>query len=127
MILLIWLIGKDILWKWGNKVQAAFEVLKTVMISKPILKHFNPTKEIMIEMDISDYAIGAICSQPDDTNILYFLGYYSQKLKSIELNYDIHDKELLAIVEALSKWETYCKSIPYLISILSDHKNLEYW
>jgi hypothetical protein len=58
-------------------VQAAFEQLKAAITSEPILKHFDPTKEITIEMDVSDYAIRAVCSQPDNTNMLYPLGYYS--------------------------------------------------
>jgi acid stress-induced BolA-like protein IbaG/YrbA len=65
------------------------------MILEPILKHFDPSKEITIETDGSHYAIRAICSQPDDANILHTLRYYSQKLNSAELNYDIDDKELL--------------------------------
>jgi hypothetical protein len=73
------------------------------MVSEPILRHFDPTRAITIETDASDYAIGAVCSQPNDTNILHPLGYFSQKLKSAELNYNIHDKELLAIVNALDK------------------------
>jgi hypothetical protein len=89
--------------KWDDEAQGMFEALKAAMISEPILKHFDPTKEITIQTDTSDYAIGAICSQLDDANILHPLGYYSQKLKSAELNYNIHDKELLAIIEALSK------------------------
>jgi hypothetical protein len=59
--------------------------------------------------------------------MLHPLGYFSRKLKDAELNYDIHDKELLAIVDALNKWSTYCKSTEHKITILSDHKNLEYW
>jgi hypothetical protein len=55
------------------------------------------------------------------------LGYFLRKLKVAELNYDIHDKELLAIVDGLNKWGTYCKSMGHTITILSDHKNLEYW
>jgi hypothetical protein len=97
------------------------------MLSEPILRHFDPTRAITIEMDVSDYAIGAICSQPDNTNILHPLGYFSRKLRGAELNYDIHDKELLAIVDVLDKWSTYCKSTPHTIMILSDHNNLEYW
>jgi hypothetical protein len=84
-------------------MQAAFEQLKVAIRYKPILKHFDPTREIIIEIDMSDYAIGVVCSQPDNANILYPLGYYSQKLNTVELNYDIHDKELLAIIEALNK------------------------
>jgi hypothetical protein len=45
----------------------------------------------------------------------------------MELNYDIHDKKLPAIIEAFNKWGTYCKSTPHMINILLDHKNLEYW
>jgi hypothetical protein len=98
-----------------------------VMLSEPILQYFNPTRAITIEIDASDYAIGAVCSQPDNENILYLLGYFFQKLKDAEKNYDIHDKELLAIVDALDKWSTYCRSTPHVIMILSDYKNLEYW
>jgi hypothetical protein len=82
------------------------------MISKLILKHFDPTKEITIEMHISDYAIGAVCSQPDNANMLHPWGYYSRKLNTAELNYNIYNKELLAIFEVLNKWGTYCKSTP---------------
>jgi len=55
------------------------------------------------------------------------VAYYSRKLKDPECNYDIHDKELLAIVDALQKWDTYCKTTGPKITILTDHKNLEYW
>jgi hypothetical protein len=82
---------------------------------------------LTLETDTSDYTIGVVYSQPDNYNVLYPLSYFSGKLKDVELNYDIHDKELLAIVEALNKWSTYCKSTKHSIWILSDYKNLEYW
>jgi hypothetical protein len=85
------------------------------MISQPILQHFDPDQPLTLETDISDYAIGAICSQPNTSNILHPLAYFSQKLKDAKLNYDIHDEELLAIVEALDKWSTYCKATKYSI------------
>jgi hypothetical protein len=97
------------------------------MISEPILQHFDPDHPLTLETDASDYAIRAVCSQPDNSNVLHPLGYFSRKLKDAELNYDIHDKELLAIVEALNKWSTYCKSTKHSIQISLDHKNLEYW
>jgi hypothetical protein len=78
-------------------------------------------------MDESDYTIGMVCSQPDDLGILHPLGYFSQRLKEANLNYDIHDKELLAIIDGLNKWSTYCKSTHHTITILSDHKHLQYW
>jgi hypothetical protein len=121
------LTRKDTPWKWDDKAQQAFEALKAAMTSDPILKHFDPTKPLTIETDASDYAIGAVCSQPDDANVLHPLGYFSRRLKDPELNYDIHDEKLLAIVEALKKWDTWCQSTAHTISILTDHKNLEYW
>jgi hypothetical protein len=97
------------------------------MISQPILHHFNPARPLTLETDASDYTIGAIYSQPDNLGILHLLGYFSRKLKDAELNYDIHDKELLGIMDSLHQWSTYCKSTQHPITILSDHKNLEYW
>ena len=96
-------------------------------ITEPILQHFDPERAVTIETDASDYAIGAICSQPDEKGILHPVAYYSRKLKDPERNYDIHDKELLAIVDSLRKWDTYCRTTGPKITILTDHKNLEYW
>jgi len=87
----------------------------------------DPERPVIIETDTSDYAIGAICSQPDEKGVLHPVAYYSRKLKDPERNYDIHDKELLAIIDALRKWDTYCKTTGPKITILTDHKNLEYW
>jgi len=114
-------------WEWSDKRQEAFETLKKAMITEPILQHFDPERPVTIETDSSDYAIGAICSQPDEKGTLHPVAYYSRKLKDPERNYDIHDKELLAMVEALRKWDTYCKTTGPKITILTDHKNLEYW
>jgi len=87
------LTRKEKEWEWGNKQQGAFDTLKTAMITESILQHFNPERAVTIETDASDYAIGAICSQPDDNGILHPVAYYSRKLKDPERNYDIHDKE----------------------------------
>jgi len=121
------LTRKEKEWEWGDKQQGVFDTLKTAMITQPILQHFNPERAVTIETDASDYAIGAICLQRDDNGILHPVAYYSRKLKDPECNYDIHDKELLAIVDALRKWDTYCKTTGPKITILTDHKNLEYW
>jgi hypothetical protein len=121
------LTRKDTRYEWTDAAQSAFEQLKKAMISQPILRQFDLAQHLTLETDASDYAIGAVCSQPDNLGILHPLGYFSRKLKDAELNYDIHDKELLAIVDSLHKWSTYCKSIQYPITILSHHKNIEYW
>jgi hypothetical protein len=97
------LTKKEVPWLWNDTAQQAFEQLQTAMISEPILQYFDPDRPLMLETDASDYATGAVCSQPYNSNVLHPLGYFSRKCKDAELNYDIHDKELLAIVEALNK------------------------
>jgi len=124
---LSYLTRKEKGWEWSDKQQEAFEMLKKAMIMEPILQHFDPEQPITIETDASDYAIGAICSQPDEKGILHPVAYYSRNLKDPERNYDIHDKELLVIVDTLRKWDTYCKTTGPKLTILTDHKNLEYW
>jgi len=121
------LTRKDKLWEWGNKQQEAFETLKGAIITEPILQHFDPEQPVTIETEASDHTIGVICSQPDAKGILNPVAYYSRKLKEQERNYDLHDKELLAIVDALRKWDTYFKTMGPKITIHTDHKNLEYW
>jgi len=81
-------------WERSDKQQEAFETLKKAMITEPILQHYDPERPVTIETDPSDYAIGAICSQPDEKEILHPVVYYSRKLKDPERNYNIHDKEL---------------------------------
>jgi len=121
------LTRKEVEWEWGDEQQVAFEAFKTAMMTEPILQHFDPERPVTVETDTSDYAIGGICSQPDQNGILHPMAYYSWKLKDPERNYDIHDKELLVIIDALRKWDTYCKTTGPKITILTEHKNLEYW
>jgi len=64
-------------WEWGDKLQMAIDALKTAMVTEPILQHFDPEGPVTIETDASDYAIGAICSQPDDNGILHPVADYS--------------------------------------------------
>jgi hypothetical protein len=64
-------------WEWNDAAQVAFEQRKAAMISQPMLRHFDPTRPLTLEMDASDYTIGAVCSQPNDLGILHPLRYFS--------------------------------------------------
>ena len=64
---------------------------------------FNLVKKIIVETDLLDKAIGAEISQPDKKERIYLVAFYSRKLTPAELNYNIHDKKLLAIVAAFKK------------------------
>ena len=67
----------------------------------PILAIFNPEREAILETDISNYTIGACLAQKGNDGKIRTVAYYARKMTGPELNYDIHNKELLAIVEAL--------------------------
>jgi len=71
------LTRKEVDWEWGDEQQTAFETLKTAMVTEPILQHFDLERPVTIETDASDYAIGAICSQPDNNGTLHPVAYYS--------------------------------------------------
>ena len=81
----------------------AFYTLKEAFITAPVLAHFNPTKTAIVETDASDFALGAILSQKGDNNRLYPVAFYSRKLTAAEINYEIHNKELLAIIDSFGR------------------------
>ena len=94
---------------------------------EPILVMFNLEKSIIIETDASDFAIGAVASQPDSQRRLRPFAYYSKKLTGAELNWEIYNKELFAIVDAFRTWRMYVTGLKYPVKVFSDHKNLTYW
>jgi hypothetical protein len=93
----------------------------------PILAHFDPDLDVVIEMDASDYACTSILSQYDDDNILYPVAYFSKIHSPMECNYEIDNKELMAVVRAFEEWHPKLQSIIYPIHVLSNHKILEYF
>ena len=64
---------------------------------------------MVIETDVSDFAIEAVLSQRDDEGRLHPIAFHSRKFQPAEINYEIHDKELLAIVDAFKHWRWYCE------------------
>jgi len=82
---------------------------------------------VIIETDASDFAIGAILSQRDKEGRLHPVAFHSQKSQPAEINYEIHDKELLAIVDAFKHWRRYREGATNQVQVFSDHQNLEYF
>ncbi len=81
----------------------------------------------MLEMNASDEAIETCISQSDDKKCLHSIAYYSCKLTVAELNYEIHDKKLLTIVNSFKQWRVYLKESRHQIQVYTDHKNLLYF
>ena len=105
----------------------AFEQLKLAFTTAPVLQHFNPVLPSTLITDASDYAFASILLQPDTENLLHPVAYYSRKFTPAEINYEIHDKELLAVVDSFRDMRSWLIGSPHPISVISDHKNLEYF
>jgi len=114
-------------WKWTAEVEQAFTELKNRFTSAPVLAHFEPQRPVIVETDASDIALGAVLSQRDDENRLHPVAFHSRKFTSAEINYEIHDKELLAIVESFKHWRRYLEGATHQVQVFSDHQNLEYF
>ena len=80
-----------------------------------------------METDASDYAVAGILSITCSDGEIRPVAFYSWTLTAPELNYDTHDKELLAIFEAFRNWRHYLEGSASPIDVVTDHKNLEYF
>lgn len=105
----------------------AFNQLKHAVTSSPILTHPDANRPKRLEADSSDYATGAVLSQLDLDEKWRPIAFYSKSLSEVERNYDIHDKELLSIIRALSEWRYLLEGSTHQIEIITDHRNLTYF
>jgi reverse transcriptase-like protein/integrase-like protein len=131
-------------WHWEPEQMKAFETLKTLMCCKPVLAQPDFSKCFYLQMDASVYGVGAILLQaagpsPSTDNAnndlphknskpkLHPIAYYSTTFTPTERNYDIYERELLAIMKSLAHWRHYLGWTKFPFIILTDHANLQYW
>jgi hypothetical protein len=93
----------------------------------PTLRHFDHSREVIIETDASDYVSAGVLSQSDNEGVLHPVAFFSKKHSPAECNYDIYDKELMAIIKALEEWRPECEGVEHTLQLITDHKNLEYF
>ncbi|KAH7475360.1 hypothetical protein FOMA001_g11755 [Fusarium oxysporum f. sp. matthiolae] len=113
--------------KWNDKAQEAFEQLKKAILSEPVLAMFDPEKEIELETDASDFALGGQIGQRDSEGKLHPVAFYSCKLQGAELNYPIYDKEFLAIVNCFEEFRHYLMGSKHKVKVYTDHQNISYF
>lgn len=112
-------------WHWNSQHQKSFETLKKAFSSGPVLRIYDWAKRTVVETDASNWACGGTLSQYDDEGILRPVAYFSQRHSSAECNYDIYDKELLAIIKALEEWDRELAGAQQPFEVLTDHKGLK--
>ena len=101
------------------------------MCDKPILRQPDFNKRFYVQTDASAYGMGAILSQEGEialkTPHLFPIAYYSATFMATERNYDIYERELLAVIKALQHWRQYLIWTQEPFIIQTDHANLLYW
>ena len=120
------LTGLNTPFRWGGDQQEAFDKLKAIFITEPILAQFDWDRETVVETDSSGWSTSGVLSQYSDDGLLHPVAYYSKKMNAHEANYEIHDKELLAVINCLKEWDAELRSVEKF-TVVTDHKNLEYF
>ena len=120
VILLTYLTWKDIFWKFDSFCHNTFNSLKKTFTSAPILTHWIPNAQLIVETDALDYALATILSIVDKDNEVHPVAFHFRTFTMVELNYNTHDKELLAIFEAFKILRHYLEGPDYLINIVTD-------
>ena len=101
--------------------------LRIAFTTAPFLTHWIPDTQITVETDASDYVLTAILSITTHSGKLHPIAFHSWMFPSPECNYDVHDKELLVIVEAFTCWRHYLEGSSTPINVITDHQNLQYF
>jgi len=103
-----------------------FEELKKKITSQPVLALSRREGKFRVEMDASGHAIGRVLSQEQERKWKP-IAFLSRTMQLAEQNYEIYNKELLVIVEALAKWRQYLLDAVETFEIWTNHKNLKYF
>jgi hypothetical protein len=124
---LVNLTRKDVPFQWSQTCQLAMDALKKAFSTAPVLRPFDWTKDVILETDASDYVSAGVLSQYDDVGVLHPVAFFSKKHSAAECNYEIYDKELLAIIRCFEEWRPELEGASSPIKVMSDHRNLEYF
>ena len=92
-----------------------------------VLVALDLDKKMRIKVDVLDYATGGVLSMGYENRLWRPVAFLSKSLNETERNYEIHDKEMLAIIRRLGNWRHLLEGIHFKFEIWTDHKNLEYF
>src|ERR1700747_1348934 len=109
---------------WTKEAEQALDALIKAIEADPHMTHPNPEKPFKIEIDASNYATGAVLIQRDELGRRVEVGYHSEGLNPAERNYDVYDREFLALIRALRFWRYLLEGSGHRIKIYTDHANL---
>ena len=118
------LVSPKVPFEWTEGCQFAFEGVKALLCSSPVLAAPNFEHPFKLEVDASALGAGAVLLQEDERGIDHPLCYFSKKFRKSQLNYSTIEKEALALLLALQHFEVYLGSCPQPTVVFSDHNPL---
>src|SRR5260221_2595602 len=113
-------------WVWGSPKQKAFDALKKAVTSTPVLTFPSQSSCFRLECDASNFVTGVVLSQAQADGMHQPISFMSKGFSDAEHNYQIHDKEMLAIMCTLDEWHHFLEGVTEKFKILTDHWNLTY-
>ena len=120
------LLRKRMRFKWTSDCQNAFDKLKAMLRSEPVLLAQNFNKEFKLAVDASDIGAGGVLLQEDDSGVDHPVCYFSKKFNKHQKNYSTVEKDCLSLILALQHFEVYLTSSSSPIVVFSDHNPLTF-
>ncbi|XP_069176273.1 uncharacterized protein [Procambarus clarkii] len=120
------LLKKGVKLIWNENCQKAFESLKAILISSPILRSPSFEDRFILTVDASDYGLGSVLSQTDEKGVEHPVAYHSKKFTPSQLNYSVIEKETLALINSVQHFEVYLTSNGHPILVRTDHNPLKF-
>jgi hypothetical protein len=121
------LFKKNEKFAWNETTKKVFQFLKNVFSTSFIIKYYDFTLTTMIETNASNEILRKCLTQIYANEKKYSIVYYSRKLQSVEINYDVKNKKMLVIINCLKKWRLYLQETIKKFKILTNHGSLEYF
>ena len=121
------MVKKDKKWEWMERQEKAFRELKEQFTKELVLAALDLDKKLRVEVDASDYVTEEVLSMEGEDGKWRPVAFLSKSLNETERNYEIYDKEMLAIIRGLEAWRHLLEGAQFKFEIWTDHKNLEYF
>jgi len=121
------LTHNGVMWNWSEQCEKALVELKGKFTTGPILCHYHSERKKQIKTYASELCKPGILFQYESDSRSHTLSFYNKRFLPAELNYDVHDKEMVVIVNCFQEWQHFLMVAPEEIVFFPNYKNLEYF
>ena len=110
---------------WKKESKQTFRRLRDIFTSIFIFHRFDSIKKIKVKIDVSNFEIANIFNQFDEQNHWRSKTFWSRKMISTKMNYEIHDQKILIIITIFQQWRHYFENVTHAMKMWSNHNNLK--